>query len=385
MFLRSSNLASFLFANTKRCCNHRHALASRRSQRHHSSSHINNNAATSCSRTALIFDTETTGLVDLSKPAHDPNQPHLMQLGMIWVDLSSGDFCQQQYQCRRLMQVSYLVQLGHDVTVSPHAQQVHGISAEDCLRFGVSATQVAQLFYDTAQRADFLVAHNLAFDAKVMEAFVHRQLGIQVDYSPTCNNQALTQQEQQQRLCTMQLSTPIVKLPKNKAGGYKWPSLQQAYAHFQCGDAASTECQINEAHDAMADAQACLVVLQGLMEAGALDGFSSPPKQQHDQAHTGANQAFQNILVVDNQPAANATKSTPSSTSAVPSNTTAKPGELEIHLTQNGGFDVRGNTYKYKEQLKEWGARWNHSDKAWVFHSQAMLGQVQNLAGTNSA
>ena len=349
---------------------------------------------------ALVFDTETTGMVDSAKPSSDPSQPHVVQLGMILVDTGNWK--------RRLMQCSFLVQLsGPNAIMNERAQQVHGISADDCAQFGIPPALAAQIFWDTAQRADILVAHNLPFDAKVMEAAMHRHLGVTANYSLSDSTLVIPPQPQQQRLCTMRLSTPILKLPPNRPGrrGYKYPSLQETYSYFFAGEETHDSGKLENAHDALADAEACLAVFQRLVESGQvqLDNIlpnASAPLPIHNN-NMNNDDAFAKILADSNKkkmkPTQNATSvprastisiSTSSSSSAPlsppPSSpkAIAQPGELSIHLSDQG-FDVRGNTFKYKDRLKEMGAKWNSQNKAWVFDTHDMLGLVRSLAGVD--
>ena len=61
---------------------------------------------------ALIFDTETTGMVEFRKPPEDPSQPDLIQLGMLLVDT-------QDWKPRA--RHSLLVQLKEGVRIDPGA------------------------------------------------------------------------------------------------------------------------------------------------------------------------------------------------------------------------------------------------------------------------
>ena len=52
----------------------------------------------------------------------------------------------------------------------------------------------------------------------------------------------------------------VLKLP-GKYDSYKWPTLAEAYRHF-------TGKELEGAHDALVDSEACLVVFRGLVELG---------------------------------------------------------------------------------------------------------------------
>ena len=76
---------------------------------------------------ALIFDTETTGMVQFRKPPEDPTQPDLIQLGMLLVDCRTWEAKARH---------SMLVTLADGVTIDPGAKDAHGISEDDCARYG---------------------------------------------------------------------------------------------------------------------------------------------------------------------------------------------------------------------------------------------------------
>ena len=71
-------------------------------------------------------------------------------------------------------QVSTLVRTRPGVTIEAGAQETHGLTAEDCARYGVDPDVAVRLFLELYDRADVVVAHNLAFDAAVMEAALGR-------------------------------------------------------------------------------------------------------------------------------------------------------------------------------------------------------------------
>jgi DNA polymerase III alpha subunit (gram-positive type) len=123
----------------------------------------NENEKTLSPAIALIFDTETSDRFDFKLPAQDPRQPNLVQLGMMLVDTSD-------WKC--LMKIALLID---DVpSIEPGAQNVHGISLQDCQKYGVSRDIAMQLFANACLNADILVAHNLAFDRAIIETALHR-------------------------------------------------------------------------------------------------------------------------------------------------------------------------------------------------------------------
>jgi DNA polymerase-3 subunit epsilon len=191
---------------------------------------------------ALIFDTETTGMVKWKKPPEDPGQPHLIQLGMMLLETRSW---------APMARYSGLVQLPAGASIEPEAYKAHGISEQDCKEFGVAPIVACSLFNQMCMRADVIVAHNMSFDRTVMLASLHR-LGGKPD-----------RMSEKRLICTKDESTSVLKLP-GKYGDYKWPTLAEAYTHY-------TGKELVGAHDALVDTEACLDVFKGLVESGVVE------------------------------------------------------------------------------------------------------------------
>ncbi len=190
---------------------------------------------------ALIFDTETTGMVKWKlDPTHE-SQPDLIQLGMILVETGAW---------RPHSRHSMLVKLPAGVRIEEGAKEAHGITEEDCERYGVVSTVACSLFNQLCMQADAIVAHNMSFDRSIMLTALHR-LGNKPD-----------RMAGKRLICTKEESTDILKLP-GKYDSYKWPTLAEAYQHF-------TGQELEGAHDALVDSEACLKVFRALVEIGAI-------------------------------------------------------------------------------------------------------------------
>jgi DNA polymerase-3 subunit epsilon len=190
---------------------------------------------------ALIFDTETTGMVQFRKPPEDKTQPDLIQLGMLLVETTDWE-----PRARH----SLLVTLADGVRIEPGAKEAHGISEEDCARYGVAPIVACSLFNQTCMQADIIVAHNLSFDVSIMKTALHR-----IGNKPH-------RLDGRQHVCTKETSTDVLKLPGKY--GYKWPTLAEAYRHY-------TGKEIEGAHDALVDTEACLQVFRGLAQSGEIE------------------------------------------------------------------------------------------------------------------
>lgn len=188
---------------------------------------------------ALVYDTETTGMVNHKAPHTDPGQPGLVQLAAILCD-----------ETRIYASLNLIVKpFPGSPPLHPKAIEAHGITEKEIEQFGVDTKVALAMFSQMAKRSELRVAHNLAFDDKVMKANYHR-LGIETsifDNSPF--------------LCTMLKTTEIAKIP-GKYGKFKWPQLIEAYKVLIDPEG------FEGAHDAMVDTKACMEIYRYLVKKG---------------------------------------------------------------------------------------------------------------------
>lgn len=195
--------------------------------------------------TALFFDTETTGKWNFKTRFKDgekwecPTQPKLVQLAALLVD---DDF----------NEVSSLNCIIHPTKweIPEEAANIHGITQEKALRFGVSLPDVLEIFLQMAEASDKFVAHNSEFDVNVMRH--------------ACFIAGETEDpfEGKDAWCTMKAATPVVKIlhanPRHDAD-YKYPKLEECVRFF-------FNRGIDGAHDALVDVRECVNVYKALCE-----------------------------------------------------------------------------------------------------------------------
>ena len=153
----------------------------------------------------LFFDTETTGLPKNWKaPVTDLNNwPRLVQLAYLLFDnngnkISEGDFI--------------IKPEGFSIPVE--VSKIHGISNERALKEGQSITFVLQHFDLLVGQATYLVAHNMAFDEKIVGAEFLR-------------NGMKNSIQTKNKICTMERTTNFCAI--NGQYGYKWPKLSELH------------------------------------------------------------------------------------------------------------------------------------------------------------
>ncbi len=187
----------------------------------------------------LFFDTETTGLPKNWKaPLSDLNNwPRLVQLAYLLYDqhgnkIDGGD---------------YIIK-PEGFTIPLEASRIHGISNEKAIQEGKALLMVLENFHALIGEAEFLVAHNMSFDEKIVGAeFLRNRMH---DSTAT-----------KRKICTMQSTTNFCALPGPY--GYKWPKLSELhYKLFHAG--------FDEAHNAAVDISATAKCFWELKRLGEL-------------------------------------------------------------------------------------------------------------------
>ena len=174
----------------------------------------------------LFFDTETTGKFDFSKDAHDPSQPHIVEIAGLLTD----DEGKVQTQFCSLIKPD-------GWTIGREAAAIHGITQERAEKFGIPIGAAIDVFEEMISNAKIIAAHNIKFDYNMIKRELFALNG--QDYEDPFLFK--------HNVCTMQVSTDICKIPGNY--GYKWPKLSEAYEFF-------FKVPMKNAHSAMGDVMA---------------------------------------------------------------------------------------------------------------------------------
>lgn len=149
----------------------------------------------------LIFDTETSGLFDYSKPADAPGQPRMCELAA----LLTTDAGKEIERCEMVIKPD-----GWSLT--PDITAINGLTTELCEQRGVPVLQPLEWIAQRMPRADRICAFNVAFDLKVLRG-EFRRAGLD-DLYPL---------GEARKHCIQQAARTVTKLPKNKT-----PKLSEA-------------------------------------------------------------------------------------------------------------------------------------------------------------
>lgn len=184
---------------------------------------------------ALFLDTETTGLPIWERRSHEPEQPHLVQLAALLMDLDSRAVLQQ---------VDFTIR-PDDWEIPADVAELHGITNDRAREIGIAEGVALTAFLALWERAEVRIAHNEPFDARIVRIACKRYWPAEAD-----------RWSSGKRECTARMSTPILRLPpteRMRAVGrshYKTPNLREAYSYF-------TGRELERAHTALADVRAC--------------------------------------------------------------------------------------------------------------------------------
>lgn len=190
----------------------------------------------------LIFDTETTGLYNKNLPYTDRNQARIVQLACLLVD----------HEYNHLASFKSLI-YPDGWHIHEGAQACHGISLEQCQRYGMPIDCAFEVFLYMSKRAQQIVSFNLAFDSNMM------------DVEANCLSIIKGRGDWSKGFCAMEAMTPIMMLPHKTArrfpgmSKYKWPTLKEAVEHV-------TGQPFVNGHDAMSDVIGTKLVVKWLRE-----------------------------------------------------------------------------------------------------------------------
>ncbi len=152
----------------------------------------------------LIFDTETTGIVNYKCKENLDLQPSIVQFGALLVE-----------DDKIYSKISLII--NPEVPIPLSASNVHGITNEIAIKYGVPAIDLTHLFCDLLKCTDRVVAHNLEFDLFIMRVACWRD-ELQID-------------ETFKSACTMKSSTEIINLPPTEkmiAAGFDKPKVPKS-------------------------------------------------------------------------------------------------------------------------------------------------------------
>jgi DNA polymerase III epsilon subunit-like protein len=120
------------------------------------------------------YDTETTGLPLFRDPSDDPRQPHLV------------DICILAYSPDGTLVDSFEAMVRPDGWVIPaEVTAIHDITNEMAMDMGIPESEALDGFMAIHERAGLRIAHNIAFDDRIMRIALSRYRAIAARKRPT--------------------------------------------------------------------------------------------------------------------------------------------------------------------------------------------------------
>lgn len=189
----------------------------------------------------IFFDTETNGKpIDYKASIYRlDNWPRVIQLGWAIFD-EKGAFVKSK--------CDLIIPNGWEVPTEKFWID-NGFSTEKNAKEGISITDALNAFVAAANECHTIIAHNIAFDYKVLGAEALRA--------------NLKTQKKLIQVCTMEESTEYCKLPSRGGYGYKWPSLTELHTIL-------FKKPFDGAHDALSDVMACANCFFELKKLGVI-------------------------------------------------------------------------------------------------------------------
>lgn len=199
---------------------------------------------------ALFLDTETQSLPLFDQPSEHPDQPHVVQLGAMLIDLDT----------RKELATLDLIIRPDGWTIPDQVAAVHGITTEMARDLGVSEVVAVDALLSMWRPAPgnerLWIAHNSPFDQRIIRIAIKRFFDQREPGAATPLSDVWKAARCE---CTQRLATPILKLPPTakmraaKRFHHKSANLGEAYQHF-------TGKPLEGAHNALVDVRACAAV-----------------------------------------------------------------------------------------------------------------------------
>jgi DNA polymerase-3 subunit epsilon len=200
----------------------------------------------------LIFDTETTGLPKDQKSVPSVQNigdwPHIVQMSWIYYDTDT---------CQLISESDNIIKLPEGFIISEESTNIHKITNQMCKTKGQKMCDVLDKFMEKFTDADLVVAHNMQFDHKMLQAESLRILMNYQEGEPGWASKLIQWQNIvacKKLFCTMQETVDLCKIqavyPKSGKIYMKFPTLAQLYYYY-------FGCKPVNLHNALVDVMVC--------------------------------------------------------------------------------------------------------------------------------
>lgn len=179
----------------------------------------------------MVFDTETTGLF----PKIVPNTvykisdfPYILQLSFVVYDMNQ--------ECI-IKEYNEFINVPEKVVIPPFISDLTGITKDMCKK-GVDITDALVDFYLAYMSVDYVVAHNIGFDKRMIELELQRnmiELSIRMPHAAFMFNDTYNLIQNIQIQCSMQIGKQFCDKYIQMIDGKSWkkpPKLVELHDHL---------------------------------------------------------------------------------------------------------------------------------------------------------
>lgn len=201
----------------------------------------------------LLYDIETTGLINFQAGAEEQTA-RICEIAAILLNADTLEQIGEPF-CELIKPDGWVIEAD--------AQEVHGISLEQCEEFGIPIADAIERFDAMADQATVLSGFSMRYDNKGVRG-ERRRLGRDDRYGVL------------PELDVMYAANPFTNA-KNGKGGKKMPSLKEAFEEL-------TGQPMPDAHTALGDVEATATVLRILRERFKISLAGKYPKTAEEKA-----------------------------------------------------------------------------------------------------
>lgn len=203
----------------------------------------------------MIFDCETTGLLNFKKPPTDPGQPRLISLAVKMCEPGT----------MKLVHDFYAIVRPDGFTIPDEAARLHGITTEYAERHGIPVEDVIRYFLALESRTGHMVAYNSKFDIQIVAGEIRRLWPPDMVRFDRCDPDSPNPKKPFPR-CLMRLATRMMRLPhpRGYTNDFRWPKLSEFYKWVY-------QQEMQGAHDASVDALATYYLTTTAIQQGWWD------------------------------------------------------------------------------------------------------------------
>jgi len=181
----------------------------------------------------FIYDTETTGLLPkVNKrmgiiPTLD-QYPYIVQISFIIFNIATRQLVRK---------FNTYIKIPDNIVITDEITKLTGATRELCDN-GMHIVNAFNEFYHAYSMCDYVIAHNMKFDSKMMKVELQRNKSMFLKYAPHCLNIFNREYEEMnitKRYCTMMSSIHICNIicqTNGKAPFKKFPKLSELYYHL---------------------------------------------------------------------------------------------------------------------------------------------------------